>query len=224
MAAPRRNEENDLQGAMEGNDEQEKEKTAKDEAEDPEEENGNQQQKRQDDEQPLERIEKLLDGLYGRVNTVTKDVDDLRVRINYCTDVLDEMASILKRMDSTNKQGNSRSSKEEDENPLKLQMLAAAAAEQAKTGPSKAPNEQPSTECIFCSGTHWATECPTYKTLTAKRRRIFEKNKCERCLSMANHLVTSCITQSTCFYCRRANPTAEMSKHHSAFCVHTFEM
>ncbi|EYB81144.1 hypothetical protein Y032_0391g569 [Ancylostoma ceylanicum] len=153
------------QGAM--NDE---ETVAKEEPEDPEKDSP--QNRQQETAQPLERIERLLDGLHGKVENVTHDVADLRARVNYCMDVLDEMAPILKKIDPASRQGNSNPAAEKEENPLKVQMLAAAAAAGSK---ASAPSGLPNTECIFCSGAHWATECSTFKTLTARRRRLFEK-------------------------------------------------
>ncbi|EYC35994.1 hypothetical protein Y032_0948g3169 [Ancylostoma ceylanicum] len=59
---------------------------AEDESKYPEEEgsSSSQQTRHQEDEQPLGRIERLLDGLHGKVETVTYDVSDLRACINYC--------------------------------------------------------------------------------------------------------------------------------------------
>ncbi|KAL6743430.1 hypothetical protein Aduo_016471 [Ancylostoma duodenale] len=79
-------------------------------------------------------------------------------------------------------------------------------------------------DCIFCGGHHWATDCDRFTTLTARRNRVYELQRCERCLTPNNHLVTACPAKSSCFYCKRANRTAEMTKHHSAFCVYQFEM
>lgn len=68
-----------------------------------------------------------------------------------------------------------------DEDHLRVQMLAAAPAENAAHGKHRtaAYGVDTNTESIFCSGT-LGSECPTYKTLTARRKRIFEKNKCEQ--------------------------------------------
>ncbi|KAK5971654.1 hypothetical protein GCK32_011147 [Trichostrongylus colubriformis] len=78
--------------------------------------------------------------------------------------------------------------------------------------------------CIFCDGYHYSSDCTTYTTLSARRRKCFEKNRCERCLMNANHMATSCISKSACYHCKMARRDREMDKHNTAFCPYNFVM
>ncbi|KAL6741550.1 hypothetical protein Aduo_014791 [Ancylostoma duodenale] len=72
--------------------------------------------------------------------------------------------------------------------------------------------------CLFCGDArHWATACLQFKTLSARKKRLEELNRCERCLTKADHTVTNCKTKSFCSYCRKDGRSGEMSGHHSAF-------
>ncbi|EYC04798.1 hypothetical protein Y032_0086g1996 [Ancylostoma ceylanicum] len=105
--------------------------------------------------------------------------------------------------------------------PSQLQRRPALPLEQAKNAQRKVASV---TKCKFCEGLHWTTDCTLFATLTARRDRVYYLRKCERCLTPNNHLVTACPAKIICFYCKRANRTAEMTKHHSAFCVYQFKM
>ncbi|KAK5965202.1 hypothetical protein GCK32_016955 [Trichostrongylus colubriformis] len=82
----------------------------------------------------------------------------------------------------------------------------------------------PLKNCMFCKGNHWASECTEFATLSARRQRAVELNKCERCLFTADHLVTACPSQALCYYCKAAKRESEMAKHHTAFCSYHFKM
>ncbi|EYB94462.1 hypothetical protein Y032_0171g308 [Ancylostoma ceylanicum] len=66
-------------------------------------------------------------------------------------------------------------------------------ASQVRRAQSPQPNPSgiPATlkDCIFCGGHHWATDYDRFTTLKARRNRIYELQRCERCLN--NHLVTA---------------------------------
>ncbi|KAK6030261.1 hypothetical protein OSTOST_03612 [Ostertagia ostertagi] len=76
--------------------------------------------------------------------------------------------------------------------------------------------------CLFCNGTHFATQCTVYETLTARDQRAKELGKCTRCLYTVDHSSTDCPSQALCFYCKKAKRETEKAKHHAAFCIYHF--
>ncbi|VDO05250.1 unnamed protein product [Haemonchus placei] len=97
-------------------------------------------------------------------------------------------------------------------------------AQAMQPGPSWAVAVPATKRCAFCDGDHYACDCGRFYNLRDRRRCLFERDRCERCLLRATHLATSCPATSTCFYCKSAKREKEMYSHHSAFCPFKFPM
>ncbi|KAK6049122.1 hypothetical protein COOONC_13373 [Cooperia oncophora] len=64
-----------------------------------------------------------------------------------------------------------------------------ASAEQRRDpSPQDERRMQKSNNCTFCSGDHWPSACTQYRTLSERRQQCQVRNRCERCLRVANHL------------------------------------
>ncbi|KAK5981959.1 hypothetical protein GCK32_016595 [Trichostrongylus colubriformis] len=85
-------------------------------------------------------------------------------------------------------------------------------------------SKDPQLSCAFCAGNHHACDCNKFTTLHDRRRRLFDNNRCERCLKKADHMATTCATTSSCWYCRVAGREEKAQTHHSAFCNFKFKM
>ena len=63
--------------------------------------------------------------------------------------------------------------------------------------------------CRYCEKEHWSDECPTYRTITERKRRI--KGSCYRCLKVG-HIVKDCKRSKRCVHC------GETNSHHRSLC------
>ncbi|EYC39479.1 hypothetical protein Y032_0654g1184 [Ancylostoma ceylanicum] len=157
------------------------------------------------------------------MDTINENFSRINAQLRYNMAVLEDLAVRVERMEARErKKGNIQPT---TSHVVPLQPKPAAQVRRAQS-PQPSSSGIPATlkDCIFCGGRHWATDCDHYTTLTARRNRLYELHRCERCLTPNNHLVTACSAKSSCFYCKRANRTADMTKYHSAFCVYQFEM
>ncbi|VDP26179.1 unnamed protein product [Heligmosomoides polygyrus] len=99
------------------------------------------------------------------------------MQISLFQEVLDEIQGKINQLET--KQGNQNHSG----NP-------------STSGKETATYRIPKKLCIFCNDQHWASNCTSFKTLSARRERAQKLGKCERCLYDADHLVTSCSTEA----------------------------
>ena len=68
-----------------------------------------------------------------------------------------------------------------------------------------------SVNCAFCGKNHYHDKCTTVTDVTERRRIVYEKKLCYRCLSSGPHKAQNCKSKSSCYRCRS-------NMHHTAIC------
>lgn len=66
-------------------------------------------------------------------------------------------------------------------------------------------------KCYLCHNVHYTNLCTSYLTLEERKRRIRERDVCDRCLAH-RHDPSECTFRMPCYYCR--------ADHHTALCPH----
>ncbi|KAK6054798.1 hypothetical protein COOONC_07701 [Cooperia oncophora] len=61
----------------------------------------------------------------------------------------------------------------------------------------------PPSNCLFCNEHHWSNTCSRFPSLSSRRRRFLELNRCERCFGPATHLATACQQEAYAFSVNR---------------------
>lgn len=79
---------------------------------------------------------------------------------------------------------------------------------------SKKPNWKRD-QCRYCDKNHYSDECPKYRTIDERQRRI--KGSCFKCLR-DNHTISECKWNKTCVYCGEQN-----THHHRSLCPKKFK-
>ncbi|EYC03586.1 hypothetical protein Y032_0093g2673 [Ancylostoma ceylanicum] len=170
-------------------------------------------------------LKSTLQRMERKMETINESISRTNASFRYSMVVLEDLAVRVKGMEARDRgKGNlqpatAHTCMQPPQPEPASQVLRAQSPQPSSSGiPATAK------DCVFCGGRHWATNCERFTTLTARRNRVYELQRCERCLTPNKHLVTACSAKSSCFYCKRANRSTEMTKHHSAFCVYQFEM
>lgn len=133
----------------------------------------------------IEGFQELLDAIDERMARMNNQIEQ----------TLDGMEQIY------NKQGD-----------IIRQLEEANQLNRQRRSPSPGPSNRrmfDSRACAFCDGDHYACDCTVYTRLMERKRRI-ARNRCERCLLLANHLTTSCKRETICFYCKTAGREEEI--------------
>ncbi|KIH55209.1 Tas retrotransposon peptidase A16 [Ancylostoma duodenale] len=164
-----------------------------------------------------DEMQPLLSSTRGMIHTMDQRTITIKNLVDTCLDGLEELFDLHKKLlQELQDQGvlkdknNSNSKRKASRSP--------------SPGPSRVQDTSKSRRCPFCEGDHYASDCTKVTHLRERRQRLFERDRCERCLQRANHLATSCKASNPCFYGKTEKREAEMNKHHSAFCPFKFPM
>ena len=76
---------------------------------------------------------------------------------------------------------------------------------------SKVASSRSQPRCFYCTGGHFADECPTYNTVDARKAKL--DDQCVRCLRKG-HPSRACTTAQVCFHCK--------GRHHRSLCAVKF--
>ena len=76
---------------------------------------------------------------------------------------------------------------------------------------SKVASSRSQPRCFYCTGGHFADECPTYNTVDTRKAKL--DDRCIRCLRKG-HLSRACTTTQVCFHCK--------GRHHRSLCTVKF--
>ncbi|EYC45481.1 hypothetical protein Y032_0426g1255 [Ancylostoma ceylanicum] len=170
-------------------------------------------------------LRSTLRGMEAKMETVTENLTRINTQFRYSIALLEDLAVRVQRVEAHDcgKRTVQPATAHGTTTVVPLQPRPAPQAERAQ---SPQPNSSgiPATLkcCMFCGGHHKVPDCDRFTTLTARKNRAYELHRCERCLS-PTHSVTACLAKLACVYCRCTGRMAEMTKHHTAFCMYQFE-
>ncbi|MCP4492593.1 MAG: hypothetical protein GY820_35595, partial [Gammaproteobacteria bacterium] len=91
----------------------------------------------------------------------------------------------------------------------------------AKREPIQGPfvnSQRKAPSCIFCKQPHYSDECIKYADVQTRRKRLFELNRCYKCLKEGHGSRTCDSPQRTCFHCKK------MGLHPRALCPNVFQV
>ncbi|KAK6018300.1 hypothetical protein OSTOST_16124 [Ostertagia ostertagi] len=164
-----------------------------------------------------------LNALQSAISRISRKVSTNQVYLREIEHRISQLERATQRLTETMQRW------EDQQQPRQQQQQPAPHADQNRRRRNSPPSldnrrNQATTTCAFCGDEHWATDCTQYRTLSQRRAQCYNRNRCERCLREATHMVTSCNVNLQCFYCRRDRRTNVMSRHNSAFCPYQFPM